>query len=51
MLVGEKMIFQRHCIKMIGLPWPSQWEMGEIVFDDECEALSLGKYTSLTPFM
>lgn len=51
MLVGEKRIFERHCIKMIGLLWLSQGEMGEIVFDDECEVFYLGKYTSLTSFM
>ena len=42
-LVGEKRIFERHHIKMIGLPWLSQGEMGETVFDDEWEAFYLGK--------
>lgn len=51
MLVGEKRILERHHIKMIGQLWLSQGEMGEIVFDDECEAFYLGKYTSLTSFM
>lgn len=50
-LVGEKRIFERHHIKMIGLPLLSQGEMGETVFDDEWEAFYLGKQTSLASFM